>query len=145
MVLLKTNITLHKQGMTIVEVTVVALIIAIFIAFAAPSFMTARLKAEEQKAVTTLNEFAKAQTAYWFDHAGTATDPNTYTSAISDLTPDYVDIPLDDGDWLYSVTGGDATSFTIIARHLDAFGGLDGLTLTIDKTGTITKGGTWPY
>lgn len=144
MALSKNNMVWLKQAFTMVELMVTCVIIALLIALAAPSFLRARLKAEEQKGIATLHEFAKAQTAYWFDHEGTPIDPNTYTNSIFDLTPSYVDIPTDDGDWIYNTTG-DTTSFTVTATHLDGSGTPDGLTLQIDKSGTITKGGAWPY
>ena len=135
MIASKRNRRLHVLGFTLVELLVVCLIIGVLIAIAAPNYLRARLRAEEQKAVATLYEFAKAQTAYWFDQ-----DPNAYTSNIDDLTPSYIDVTTDDGDWTYN-TAGNATTFDVTAQHTNG----DGLSVTLNKDGTITRGGNWPY
>jgi prepilin-type N-terminal cleavage/methylation domain-containing protein len=131
-----------KHAFTMIELMITCVIIGALVCVAAPSYMTARLRGEEQKAVATLHEFAKAQKAYWFD------GPEIYTSNRSDLTP-YLDIMGggdDDGDWrYYFATGGGGATFTITAAHLDFWGAEDGLDLVIDQTGNITRNGSWPY
>ncbi len=135
-----------KKAFSLIELMISCMIIGVLAGLAVPAYMTQRLRAEEQKAIATLHAYAQAQKAYWFDHAGTDIDPNTYTNVIDDLTS-YVRVLAgshDDGDWSYSVTG-DAASFTVLAEHLDRFGARDGLQLQIDQTGSITRIGAWPY
>ncbi|MCG2711169.1 MAG: hypothetical protein L6416_02425 [Candidatus Omnitrophica bacterium] len=119
---------------------IACIIIGVLVSLAVPAYMTCRLRTEEQKAIATLYSFAQGQKAYWFDQ-----NPNTYTAIISNLTPSYVDVSDDEKDWAYSITAGDAVSFTLLARHKDRFGAFDGLELTIDQDWIINRIGAWPY
>ncbi len=136
---LNRKILYKRHGFSLTELMITCIIIVILVGLAVPSYWTSRLRAEEQKAIAALSAFAQAQKSYWFEQS-----PNTYTNIISDLTPSYVDLPTDDGDWVYSVTG-DANTFIVLAEHKDFFGALDGLQLQIDDTGSITRIGAWPY
>jgi len=132
-----------KQAFTVVELMIACLILLVLVCLAVPSFMTSRLRAEEQKAMVTIHAYAQAQKAYWFNQPGNA---NTYTAIIDDLNP-YVDIlagNVDDGDWWY-LTDGDANTFTVTAVHYDVWGNADGLELEINQNGNITRSGSWPY
>lgn len=130
---------LGEKAFTLIELMISCLIIAVLISLAIPSFMTSRLRADEQKAVVTLHAYAQGQKSFWFD-----SDPNEYCDVISDLIPSYIDVPEEDGDWRYYIDG-DPNTFTVTAKHLDVSESEDGLELVIDQTGTITRNGDWPY
>ena len=138
----------RQKAFTLIELMITCLIIVVLVSLAVPSFLTYRLRAEEQKAIATLHAYAQAQEAYWFEQPGTALEPNEYCSVIDDLRS-FVDLlgsaGDNDGDWVYS-TNGDATTFTVTAAHLDVFGAQDGLEMQIDQTGTVVRSaGVWPY
>ncbi|MFH1094097.1 MAG: prepilin-type N-terminal cleavage/methylation domain-containing protein [Candidatus Omnitrophota bacterium] len=139
MLLLRRKRAYNKRAFSLIELVITCLVITILVGLAVPSYMTHRLRAEEQKAVATLYAFAQAQKAFWFEQ-----NPNTYCNIFSDLSPSYVDLADDDGDWQYSITG-DASSFTVLAQHLNLFGAIDGLSLEINEQGVIDRQGPWPY
>ncbi len=128
----------RKRAFSLIELMITCIIISVLVAMAVPSYMNARWKAEEQKAIATLYAYAQAQKAYWFDQ-----DPNTYCNIFSELVPSYVDVLQDDGDWVYTIDG-DTDTFTVEAAHLDVWGGLDTLTLEIDQDWNIDDSN-WPY
>lgn len=131
----------RKRAFTIVELMITCIIIGVLLSLAIPSFMTSRLRADEQKAMATLYAYAQGQKAYWFDQPSTG---NTYTDTFSDLVPSYVDVPQSDGDWNYSIEG-DANTFTVTANHLNVFGAPDGLSLVLHENGQLERLGSWPY
>ena len=128
-----------KKAFSLIELMIACLIIAVLVGLAAPSYLAARFEAEEKKAIVTLYEYAQGQKEFWF-----AQNPNTYASVTANLVPSFIDVAQDDGDWTYIITGGDATTFTITAQHLDVWGAQDGLSLSIDQTGSIDDTN-WPY
>jgi prepilin-type N-terminal cleavage/methylation domain-containing protein len=134
MILFKKSKNTDKKAFTLIELMITCLIIAVVVAIALPNYWTAHLRAQERKAITMLYAFSHAEEAYWFDQ-----DPNAYTSNEFDLIPDYIDATTDDGDWQYSLNGG-ANTFSVTATH-----NRKGLSITLDKNGTLTYGGSWPY
>ena len=147
MILFIKKILRGKRAFSIIELIIACIIIGVLISLAVPWFMTARLRAEEAKAMATLYAYANAQKAFWFEAQGTPSDPNTYTSEIDELMP-FVDVLSasghDDGDWRYSTTG-DADTFTVTARHLNVFGAQDDLELVLHENGQVDRIGAWPY
>jgi len=136
MILLKKIKRMNRSAFMLVEVIITALIIAVLVAIALPNYATARLRARERKAITMLYAFSHAEEAYWFDK-------NTYTSSAMDLIPNYIDATTDDGDWQYTFNGA-AHTFSITATYQGG-GAWGGLSITLDKDGTLTYGGAWPY
>ena len=139
------KLIINKHAFTVVELMITCLIIGVLVSLAVPAYMTSRLRAEEQKGITGLYAFAQAQKAFWFDRRGIPPDDYTYTGVMSDLTPSFVDMPDDDGDWIYTIDNFTTDTFTILAQHQDRFGAIgDGITLQINEQGHITRTG-FPY
>ncbi len=134
------NFFSYQKGFTIIEMMLVVIIIGVAVSFAVPTYMTSKLKAEEQKGLSTVYAYAEAQKAFWFD-----ANPHSYTQHDTDLIPSYVSLPSDDGNWQYAIASADTTSFVITAIHMNALGIPDGLTLSMNQSGLVTRGGPWPY
>ena len=130
----------NDYGFTLVELLVTVMIIGILMMLAIPGYYRVKLRTEEKKAITALYDMYRANKAYFIDYQSYAPD--------SARLEDYEDFPstaMDDGDWMYFYDGGDATSFTAHADHMDPYGGTsDGIQIQIDQNGTITRVN-WPY
>jgi len=140
------NILYRKRAFTLVELMITCIIIGVLVSIALPFFMTARLRAEETKAMATLYAYANAQKAFWFDAQGTATDPNTYTSQMTDLMPFVAVLSAsgnDDGNWLYFINAADTATFEIEALHQ----GAPVVSLVLHENGVVDRlpAGGWPY
>jgi len=140
----------YRHGWTLVELLITCFIIALLVAIALPGYLTARLKADEAKGRNGMHAVFQAQTEYWFSiDENTSMPRETYANGI-DLLDAYMDLETDvggrwhDGDWRYE-TDGDDTSFTVTAFHLDTGGADDGLEMTMEQDGEVTRVGAWPY
>ncbi len=115
------------------ELMIACAIIAILIMIAIPAYMSARLKADEQKAIVNFNSISQAEKLYWHSRP---LSQETYEGLLGNLT-DYVEFSENDGDWEYEIDSAGADTFTILAYHLDHNGTRDGMTMTMDQNGFV--------
>ena len=121
-----------RRGFTLVELTLVVILIAILAALALPQFTRMKERGKMAAAKAKLDVCRKAE-GIW--HAIN----DTYTNSFDDLddeVPEAAEASLDDADWDFSILAADATSFTIQAKRRR--GNYTGKTITIDQDGTIT-------
>jgi len=127
---------MRKKGFTLVELTIVVILIAILAALAIPQFTRVQERAKVSAAKAKLDLVRKLQGMYH-----TLTD--VYTTdfgLLDDELPEANESRLDDADWDIEVDSADASSFTISATR--ERGQYVNDTVTIDQDGTM--GGTHP-
>jgi prepilin-type N-terminal cleavage/methylation domain-containing protein len=131
----------NKRGFTFLELMIVSLLIAVIAGIAVPAYMTVKYHAHEAKALSNLYSISKGHKLYWSEEP---VDGLWAPPLIADLSPNYVQISIDDGNWDYIMTGSTGTAggadptFTAEARHKLPDGSQDGWIIQIDQSGSIT-------
>lgn len=103
---------MHKlRGFTLIELMIVAAVIAVLAAIALPNYQSYVLRSHRSSAITAVMELASRQARYY-------TTNNTYTSSL--LTLGYSSDPMpviDPSNFYYnlSVTAATSTGFTVSA------------------------------
>ncbi len=127
-----------KFGFSLVELTVIVLILGILATFAIPNFIKAAERTKEKEAISFLHQIRAAEIVYrseenTFWPAGSIeTDPDTIDSALN------TSLDTRELNWDFSITAA-ANTFTATAQRTS--GRNAGETITIDENGEI--GGTW--
>ncbi|MBU1086853.1 MAG: prepilin-type N-terminal cleavage/methylation domain-containing protein [Candidatus Omnitrophica bacterium] len=125
---------LKKQsGFSLVELMVVCVLISVLLGIAIPAYLNVRNNADKQKGIFNLYAINKAQKQFYFDQ-----EPQTYTALLTDLSPAYGTISIDDGTWTYSLVATGPT-YTATAAHMLPDGTPDGNSISIDQDGSIDE------
>jgi type IV pilus assembly protein PilE len=125
-----------SAGFTLVELIISVIIIAILITIAIPLYMDTIERGKGAKATKTLDLIRTAQTIY-------RTEALTFTANLA-LLQAVTPFPANDGDWAYSVSAADNTTFT--AQAVRNSGEFAGQSITLDEDNDFTYGGgdSWP-
>lgn len=125
------------RGFTLLEMTIVAVIIAILVTIAFPSYQGQLRKSRRASAESHLMDIATKQQQYLFDSRAYASD----LAALRMTTPTDVAAHY---TITISATGGPPPSFTITAAPIGAqVKDLGGASLTIDSSGAKSPAGAW--
>jgi len=125
-----------RKGLTLVEIIIVTVIIALLAALALPGLLRARHNANEMTAIGSLKIISNAMETY---RAGQI--PPTYPPALSDLvgaTPPYLDSVLGSGTksgYTFAYTSGTST-YSVVASPVDS-GATGTRVFHVDETGVI--------
>ncbi|UCB56567.1 MAG: prepilin-type N-terminal cleavage/methylation domain-containing protein [Candidatus Omnitrophota bacterium] len=142
---MKIFITRHR-GFTLVEIMIIAALIALLATITIPQMARSRVNANEVAAVGNMRTLYKACLGYYG-----ANIPHTYPNALTDLTlpisdPPFISIPLANaitantamqGYYYVYTLGADNESFTIVAWP-SSFGRTGAKNFFIMETGQLT-------
>lgn len=100
----------YQRGVTLVELMVVMVIIAILMAVAVPSYRQYTIRANRADAHTVLMQIAASQERAYLQG-------NTYSGALSDAPPDGLGIAAtsERGHYALAITAADANAFAAVA------------------------------
>lgn len=116
----RTNARRHARGFSLLELTLVLLIIGLLGAVAAASFAGAGKRARVKTTKATMNQYKQQLRIY-------ATDKGTYPQSLTELVPDYIE-PDNSGNppvdgwkrpFYYTVTPDSAQKFSLISTGPD--------------------------
>ena len=107
-------------GFTLVELMIVVLIIAVLVAIAIPTFIGARIRAQDRTAQAMLSQALKAEAAFEADNVGYTADPVALEAEEQAL------------DW----TGGPDDSVHVLVADVSAGDSLQVLVYTESASGT---------
>ncbi len=131
---------MNKKGFTLIELIVVVIVIGILATFAVPQYLKATTRARVAKAKNALALIVRAEKMYRtkYDAYKPVTDNASLATATTSLGV-LSDVGLTklttDTDWAYTVTSGDAATFTATATGKTNRPVIDGLAVTVDQTG----------
>ena len=94
----------RRRGFTLIELLVVVLILAILMAVALPLYVSALAESERKTCRSNMWSIASAEQAY-----KTRISTHTYTTNMSDLSPDLGTTPICPRGGMYSATVSDGT------------------------------------
>lgn len=122
----------RRSGFSLIEVVVVITVIAVLIAFAAPTFGVAIEQSQADIAAANLRSIWTAERLYWLEN-------RTYTTDLSALeSAGLLDSAIVTGSsqYSYAVSAADASTFSATATRIASqrWSG----SFTIDQTGSMT-------
>lgn len=122
-----------RRGFTLVELTIVVILIAILAALAIPQFTKVQERAKMATAKAKLDMVRKSQGIYH-----TLTDEYTTDfSLLATEVPEVTEAKLDNEDWDFEVDSADESSFSASATR--ERGQYSGSAITINQDGDITE------
>lgn len=100
-----------SRGVTLIELMIVIIVVAILASIAVPSYRQYVLRSHRTEAKAALMNLAAAQEKFYLQN-------NTYTDELTDAPPDGLGIPdtTENGSYTIAITAGaDATAFSATA------------------------------
>lgn len=129
-----------RTAVTLIELTVVVIIIGILAAIVIPMFPRAMERTRADEAVASLQQIRTAERVYRVEEnsywPSSGAGGPTEIEGINDTLRLYLDM-RDERNWNYSIGVATTVAFTATATRYDAGGRNDGETITIDETGDI--------
>jgi len=123
----------NQKGLTLIELTVVMIIVSILVAVATPAYFKSRESAKDKEAHSALQLIRSAERAYFLTN-----DKTYYSSNNIDLINQNLNLELDDSNWAFWV--GNSTSGTKCSpdpKYGTAVARSDGRIWEICRNGTI--------
>ncbi len=122
-----------RRGFTLVELSIAIVIIGVLVSLVVPSFVRVAEQNRVDAASQYLRSIWSAERIYWLEN-------RTFTSSLSDLqTLGLIDTKIaagNDGYFNYSITGADASTFTVNATR--AGSSVWTGTLSVSQAGDLT-------
>ena len=130
----------RRSGVTLVEISIVIIIIGILVAFVVPSFTRVSEQNHVDAAAQYLRSIWSAQRVYWLEN-------KSFASSLDDLRDlGLIDSKIADGSdgyFNYTISAASSDAFTITAQRTGSgvWGGALTITQTGDVTGFVSKSG----